>query len=88
MGFAWIVTWKQGCVREFMHCLRESSVELEADQVGGDMLTWVSLTSFSGRFFAFTGTRSIASKVESAPSMTCQAMGKVPHDQALVGFDV
>ena len=42
-------------------------------RVGNDMTedrTWVNLISFRGRFFAFTGARSIASSVESAPSMT------------------
>ena len=33
-------------------------------------LTWVNLISVKGRFLLLTGTRSIASRVESVPSMT------------------
>jgi hypothetical protein len=41
-------------------------------------LTFVSLISFNGRFLLLTGTRSIASRVESAPSMTLPKMVYFP----------
>lgn len=41
-------------------------------------LTFVNLISFSGRYLLFTGTRSIASRVESTPSMTLPKMVYFP----------
>ena len=39
--------------------------------VEGWLRTCVVRISLSGLFFAFTGTRSMASSVESTPSITC-----------------
>ena len=42
------------------------------------MVTLFSRISSSGRFFAFTGTFSIASSAESAPSMTLPKIVYLP----------
>ena len=42
------------------------------------VLTWDNLISFSGRFLLLTGTRSKASRVESAPSMTLPKIVYLP----------
>jgi hypothetical protein len=45
---------------------------------GSKELTLISLISFNGQFLLLTGTRSMASRVESAPSMTLPMIVYLP----------
>ena len=54
----------------FPHQGTEQTCACNATRMMGKPRTLFNFISVNGRFFAFTGARSMASSVESAPSMT------------------